>query len=259
MKLWKIILLTVGGLTLVVLAIGFLVLRPKNDKGEIETAVVPQFIQADFIDLDRIYTISKFRSGAGHDFSSGGETCRSMKHYFNTQDSKEKLVLFDKNNGLPPAPDGVNDINIYSPVEGKIIAVESEQIDIGKQVYLEPKSNPNYTVRLFHIYLDEGIKRGSQVSAGQKIGVIGRYQNTDIAIQAGKFRGQFISYFEAMPDNIFAKYQARGIKSRSELIITQAERDANPLRCQGEQFAKSDYSTNSNDYVFLSGYISPDR
>jgi hypothetical protein len=45
---------------------------------------LPKFIQADFIELDKIETISLFRSGVGHDSSdapSTGETCRSKKHY----------------------------------------------------------------------------------------------------------------------------------------------------------------------------------
>src|SRR5437588_666737 len=44
---------------------------------------VPKVITANFIDLSRVYDISKYRSGAGHDYSLNGETCRSMKHYFN--------------------------------------------------------------------------------------------------------------------------------------------------------------------------------
>lgn len=40
----------------------------------------PKFIQADFVELDKVYVISKFRSGVGHDFSLGDEKCRSMKH-----------------------------------------------------------------------------------------------------------------------------------------------------------------------------------
>ena len=98
-------------------------------------------IEADFIDLDKIYSISKFRSGSGHDFSGNGETCRSMKHYFNTQDTRGKMLAYDRGNGIPPKPDGINDINIYSPVSGKIVAVESEQMPIGEQIYIRVQKN----------------------------------------------------------------------------------------------------------------------
>ena len=177
-----------------------------------ETDRLPQFIEADFIDLDQIYSISKFRSGSGHDFSSGSEECRSMKHYFNTQDTREKMLSYDQNNGIPPKPDGVNDISIYSPVNGKIIAVKSDKMPIGVQVYIRPTAYPDYTVRLFHIYLDSGVEDGSQVIAGQKIGVISQYQNTDIAITRGWT--DYISYFEVLPDHLFANYLNRENKPK---------------------------------------------
>ncbi|MBI2450459.1 MAG: hypothetical protein HYV47_02910 [Candidatus Nealsonbacteria bacterium] len=223
---------------------GFLAFR-----GEKVTAA-PQFIQADFIDLAKVFAISKFRSGSGHDFSQGsGETCRSMKHYFNVLRPEGVEQLINKNKGIPPGPDGQTDIPIYSPVDGKIIGVESERMPIGEQIYIKPDFYSGFTVRLFHIYLLPDIKKGAKIKAGQKIGVIGQYQNTDIAIMQGR---KFISYFEVMPDNIFAKYQALGVKNRSELIISKAERDANPLQCNGEQFAKNyDSDPNSGNFIYL--------
>ena len=215
-----------------------------------------QFIQADWIELDRIDSISKFRSGSGHDFSQGtGETCRSMKHYFNVPHTEESERLGKQNNFLPPAPDGKNDIKIYSPVDGKIVRIEKEQTT-GGQIYIEPTNAPKYTVRLFHIYELDGIKKGSKVTAGQQIGVIGQYQNTDIAIEKRKgFNPNFISYFEVMPDSIFTKYQARGVKSRDELIYSKEYRDANILKCNGEWFTTNyDSDPNSKNFVFLTGY-----
>src|SRR3990167_11035872 len=88
--------------------------------------ILPQFIQADFIDLEKVASISKFRSGSGHDFSKGsGETCRSMKHYFNVPRPEWIGQLISKNGGIAPEPDGKTDISIYSPVDGKIISIES--------------------------------------------------------------------------------------------------------------------------------------
>jgi len=252
MKFLKIGLVILGGVLVVAVIAGFFIWRPSGGDNNLT-----QFIQADFIDLDRIYSISKFRSGSGHDYSGNGETCRSMKHYFNTQDTREKMIAFDKGNGIPPKPDGINDINIYSPVDGKIVAVKSEQMPIGEQIYIRPESNSDYTVRLFHIYLDSNIKKGSRVSAGQKIGVISQYQNTDIAIMAGPFERNLVSYFDVMPDSIFAKYRERGVKSRDELIVSKEARDANPLRCNGEMFVRENNDNDPRDFIFLSGYISP--
>jgi len=238
--------------TLLLLAIGLLLalfLKPEKTSGNI-----PQFIQADFIDLDRIATISKFRSNSGHDFSQGtGETCRSMKHYFNIAYSDESGRAWAANNGVPPAPDGKNDIKIYSPVDGKIVTIQKEQ-SVGEQIYIRPDSSPEYTIRLFHVYKQEGIKKGKKVKAGEQIGVIGRYQNTDIAIQTGGgFKSNFISYFQAMPDSIFANYIARGAKSREQFMITKEYRDAHPLECNGEQFdGNYDNHQTEENFVFLS-------
>lgn len=250
-KHWKIGLLVFGFLIFAFIAWTFIFFSGKKSTD------LPKFIQADFIDLDKIYSISKFRSGSGHDFSSSGEKCRSMKHYFNTQDTREKMIFFDKNNGLPPRPDGVNDISIYSPVDGEIVGIEKDEMPIGKQIYIRPRSNTDYTVRLFHVYLNDNFKKGSRVVAGQKIGVISQYQNTDIAIMKEGFGRNFISYFDVMPDSIFTKYHKRGVKSRDEMIISKKARDAKPFQCRGEMFVREYNDNDSRDFVFLSGYINP--
>jgi len=254
MKFSKKLLLIFGGVVaLAVLAKVFIF------SSNIEDDNVPQFIQADFIDLDKMYSISKFRSGSGHDFSGNGEKCRSMKHYFNTQDTREKMAIFDRNNGLSPKPDGVNDIDIYSPVDGEIIVVKNDQMSLGQQIFIRPKNYSSYTVRLFHIYLDSPIQKGSKVSAGQKIGVISQYQNTDIAIMGGLFGRKLISYFDVMPNNVFANYIARGLQSRDDFIISKEERDLDPLKCNKERFLEQRNNNDPRDFIFLSGYIDPNE
>lgn len=252
-KWFRWVLLIIGILIVLGMVLSFL----KPDE-TIEGSGAPQFVQADFIELDKIVALSKFRSGSGHDFSSGGETCRSMKHYFNVQMSAEGERLRSQNNGLPPGPDGKTDIKIYSPVDGKITSIKSDQMALGEQIYIKPATASSYTVRLFHIYKLDGVKEGQIVKAGEQIGVIGQYQNTDIAIESNRgFKPNFISYFEVMSDSIFAKYLARGVKDRNELIFTKEYRDANPLQCNGEQFAQNyDSDPNSGNMVYLSGYKS---
>src|SRR5262249_17234372 len=76
----------------------------------------------------------------------------------------------------------------------------------------------------------------------------------------------YVSYFDVMPDAIFATYQARGLTSRADVIISRADRDAHPLQCGGkdqggkdqkEAFAyPADYDP-ASDYTHLSGYIAP--
>lgn len=251
-KWFKWVLLGIGILIIFGVVLAFL--RPGTTEDNTQP---PQFIQMDFIDLDRIVAISKFRSNSGHDFSSGDETCRSMKHYFNVQVSQEGERLRSQNKGMPPPPDGKTDIKIMSPVDGKVVSIKKEQT-LGGQIYIEPTNAPQYTIRLFHIYELDGIKEGSKVTAGQQIGVIGQYQNTDIAIESKRgFKPGFISYFEVMPDSVFAAYQAKGVKDRNELVITKEYRDAHPLECNGEQFAVNyDQNQTPENFVFLPGYNS---
>lgn len=243
--------------------VGFRFLQEKTGLGvKIDTTNPPKFIQADFIDLSKIYSISKFRSGEGHDFSGNGETCRSMKHYFTPQiDVTIKPQKAADGRTIPPLPDGKTDIDIYSPVDGKIVDIQSERLPVGEQLYIRPDSAKDFTIRLFHVYKLDGIKKGSTVKAGQKIGVIGKNSATDISVEGGRY--QFVSYFQVMPDSLFAAYQQRGVKARDDLIISKAYRDAHPIPCnqddKGDQafYYPAGYD-HSFDDVYLSGYIKPD-
>lgn len=218
---------------------------------------LPQFIQADFIDLSKIVSISKFRSGSGHDFSyrgKGDETCRSLKHYFNVQETQASIDYKSAHDGRPQPFSLTNAIPIYSPVDGTITKIETEQMPIGEQLYIRPDSYPQVFIRLFHIYKLDSIEKGTKVKAGQQIGNIGADQNTDIAIMVtNPPRYTFVSYFDVMPDSVFAAYQARGVTSRDELIISQEYRDSHPLTCNGEQFTQPETDA---DFVRLSGYVS---
>lgn len=251
MKKLKWLLISIG--IIIVVALAFLIITRPDLKATDENNL-PQFIQADFIDLDKIFTISKFRSGAGHDFSSGGETCRSMKHYFNPQNN----VRTGDVNKLMQEPDPATAIKIYSPVDGEIVGIKTENMPIGRQIYIKPDSAPKFTVRLFHVYPLPNIQKKSRVKAGEFIGRINSYQSTDIAIQSSSFGPpRFYSYFSVMPDSVFTKYQQRGAQSKDEFIISKQERDANPLECNREQFATNydNIEMTTNHFVTLSGYI----
>lgn len=219
-----------------------------------------KFIQHNFVDLTKIGSISKFRSGEGHDFSNGGETCRSMKHYFTpafTDKDMQTLSSQSESQGkrLPPAPTTSTAVAIYAPVDGVITDIRSENFPVGKQIYITPDNANGYSIRIFHVYPIEGIKNGSHVSAGQHIGDISRLSSTDIAVQAGQINGTYVSYFDVMPDSIFASYQALGIKNRSDLIISREYRDAHPLTCNGEEFASQ--SQNSDSSISINGWSDP--
>ena len=195
----------------------------------------PKFIQADFVELDNVYSISKFRSGVWHDYSvHSDETCRSMKHYFSSMNSEKPNYKMGSKNTEWPMPIEGEDVTIFSPVDGKIFKVDyNKKVAMGYDIFIIPDSQPKILIRLMHVAPIEGIKGGVKVIAGQKVGLVHANQSFDIAIdQIAITKTSYISYFAAMQDSVFAKYQARGIKSRNDLIISKEYRDVHPLECQ---------------------------
>lgn len=250
-------LIPVVVIVLLVAVIGVFVITNNKSKTENSSAIdlnnLPKILQADAVKLDNFTSITKFRSGVGHDFNDRTESCRSMKHYFypnmgaNAHDPTDaELTAFNADSeGVP----------MYSPVDGTITDIVSETKPIGKQFYITPSANSSFTIRLFHVFPLSTVSKGMKVTAGQKIGAIMDGQATDIAVRvrAGGM-DHFVSYFDIMPDDLFAKYQSRGVTSRSELVIPKAERDTNPLTCNGEMFTSSSDGQES-DYMRLSGYL----
>lgn len=185
-----------------------------------------------------------------------------MKHYFQPNHDPSLDKYFQNGGKDFPTPDPATAIAIYSPVDGEITGVDQENTPIGKQVSIVSNEAPQFLIRLFHIYLLDGFKSGSNVKAGEQIAWLNKGQGTDIAIQVGQLpvNQRYISYFSVLPDNIFENYQKRGVTSRDDLIMSRSDRDANPLQCQkgGEEkfIYPADYDQ-TEDYFYLSGAEKP--
>ena len=184
---------------------------------------IPQFVSHDYIDLDKIGSVSKFRSGSGHDYSDDYETCRSMKHYYHPHSS---------------VPDWTS-VNIYSPVDGTIVDLSDSN---GTRVTIQSSLNPAYQFIIFHVGILPEIIKGHEVTAGEHIGNHANNSTiSDIAVRIftlhdGMPRKQLISYFDVMTDRLFSDYQTRGLQNRGDAIISPADRDNDPLHCNGEEF-----------------------
>jgi len=196
-----------------------------------DPALAPRLMKASYIDLDSIGQISKFRSGIGHDYSDDFESCRSMKHYFKpkTKAANHKLI------------------RIYSPVDGQVVRIFPEWA--GSQIHIRSKEHKAFVFRLFHVNLSPGIKEGSQLTAGQQLGThIGSMTSSDIAVSitttldGPKENEQiekgirYCSIFQLMSDALFQEFAKRGIADRNAMLITKAQRDQDPLTCQGQYF-----------------------
>ena len=206
-------------LPLTALFAGFLTAYGIHDVGARE---IPQFVAVDYIELDRIHRISKFRSGIGHDYSDDFESCRCMKHYFQSDDSADWST-----------------VGIYSPVDGTVSRMYEEWA--GTQVQIRSEVYPAFFFIIFHINLTSSLSVGDRVAAGQKLGTpIGSQTMSDIAVGVSTPNGwKLVSYFEVMTDSLFQDYQERGLKSRNDAIISAEARDADPLTCDGEELADS--------------------
>lgn len=192
----------------------------------------PRFVTHEFTQLFKIEQISKFRSGAGHDFSDDSESCRSMKHYY------------------APYPEYIdNDIEIYSPVDGEIVELWMENPEediIDYQVHIKSEEYPVFTIRLFHIMIDD-LKVGDKVEAGEHLGYAFMSRlpadqvahDFDITVHVRTQEGRrYVPYFDILTDDVFQAYIDRGATNRAQFTITKEYRDAHPLSCDGEWFTE---------------------
>jgi len=190
---------------------------------DVTTKGLPLLIEANYIDLESIDWVSLFRSSSGHDFIDDFEVCRSMKHYFN-----------------PIATVEWSEIEVYSPINGTIVGWTNDG-DKGTAITIESSAFPGVAVTAFHVSLTSPPAIGDTVAAGDRLGThYGSESNSDIAVGIVKPDGyMLVSYFDVMTDDVFRDYEARGASSRSDFVITAAERDADPLTCEGEEFSSS--------------------
>ena len=135
------------------------------------STVHPELVEADVTDLNLIFEISKFRSGAGHDFSYFREelpeeimaVIDGIDNFFATDQSEPESSM--KHYYSPFASDkqenGDNTtIPVYAPFRGTITRVieevrEADPSIVNKRVEITAFDNTDYTAVLFHLNLDD--------------------------------------------------------------------------------------------------------
>jgi len=195
-----------------------------NDIWDIYKQGIPKFVTTNYIELSKIYRISKFRSSEGHDYSDAFEHCRSMKHYFEPRSNVDW-----------------SQIQIYSTVRGKITRLDEEWA--GTKLEIESTDYPAFRFSISHINLSVKRNVNDIVSLGELLGNhIGSQTMSDIAVMVNDptRQGRLVSYFEVLTDSLFAEYSDRGVISRDEMIIPKAVRDSNPLSCNSDTFTSAD-------------------
>lgn len=203
---------------------------------DIEKYGIPMFVDDDFIELDKIEYIKRYRSGLGIDTSDRFEECRDMQHLyipFEEYRVDEEVKIYSPVNGsitsIFQVP--VNQSGTWGQVEDNLITI----------VYIQSFEYPAFTISLSLIDIrGMGLKYGSRVSAGQHLGYgCMRYKGKVISVPwvrigisvntpAGERR---LSYFDVITDDVFQVYRDRGATSRDDFIISKEDRDADPLEC----------------------------
>ncbi len=193
---------------------------------------LPELVEADYIESPKIASISRFRSAAGHDYSDSFESCRSMKHYFK-----------------PGEDIDWSSVKIFSPVAGVVLKAREEWA--GTKIEIQADKCAAFTFIIFHVKPNKELRQGDKVAAGQALGFhSGNQTCSDIAVSINTPKGRkLVSYFEVMPDRLFERYRARGLASREAVIISKAERDADPLMCQDGEFTSRGHG---QDWIALS-------
>ena len=225
-KLVKRALIIIGAIALFLMGLFFFI----DDTDE--TTQTDKFIVANPVDLNQIASISLFRSCAGHDYSGKNaegekETLRSMKHYL------EVTTELDQSSGK---------VAMFAPFDGKIESIDTKQGPRGNLVWISGSAG-GWKFIFFHIDLVPGLKKGSEVEAGQLIGyanLVGG-ANFDYGLKRFGIRGQmFESPFKHMAPKVLAEYEAVGITPEN-IIATKAFRDNNP--CPIKAGTESKYDT----------------
>jgi len=152
-----------------------------------------------------------FRFGIGHDYSDHFESCRSMKHVY-----------------YPIEINGSMDwstVQIFSPVSGTVSKIWETWA--GTTVRIKSEEYPAFYFKIFHVNLTNPLNFGDLVTAGQQLGThIGSHYCSDIAVGISTPNGwsyKLVSYFDVMTDSVFQDYQARGLSSRDDAIISKGK------------------------------------
>jgi hypothetical protein len=232
----------------VLIALGALAL------GTASRASPPKLVTAPLTDLSMIEEISKFRSGAGHDFSydatfpfgatDATEPASSMKHY---------LAPWAAHSG------DRSTVPVYAPFAGEITRVTNETNGsiTNKRIEIQSSTNAAFVLVLFHIDLDEDYPQiwndwpaalwpahqpndttyvTRTVSAGDLLGYadMRAAHDFDVAVLWTDIDGAryWLSYYDLVPDALFTAYEQRGI-AHASLSISKAQRVATPITWWG--------------------------
>lgn len=181
----------------------------RNSQNYLQPDPNAKYITAVPVDLSQIQSFSKFRSCAGHDFSSfnfdgAKETDRSMKNYFFP---------------IPEFQGTVDKVRVFAPFDGAVakIILENEKIiyspGLGHIIEFSNSIDPCSRFGFDHIFFSRDFKVGDKIKAGELIGYASlkdKGYDFDIVL-SGSDQKYFDSMFDHMTESVLAEFSKYNI------------------------------------------------
>lgn len=248
MKKRNIVLLSIAGVLLLFIIFVILIVTGKI------TYASPPFLVKNFVDLNQIKDITKYRSCQGHLVVPGksDEPKSNMKHYF----------------GQKPEFDGTEDkIAIYAPFDGYVtsILLPSEdnegEIFLGK-LPLPPFGQWNFIVG--HVNVLPTLQSGDKVMVGQLLGYASftKHSNAFDVLYAriklpltiiDGYKSPYVeldSFFNHVSDGVLAEYATKGLNAE-EMILSKEARSKNPCRYGTLPYFASEEKQKKEEWIAL--------
>lgn len=246
----KFILIGLGVLVLFLIVVLFAAFKTNEN-------TPPPKLVANFMDIDKIRQISKYRSCAGHTVvpQDGREMKRNMKHYIEVYPELKKE----------------DTVELYSPYDGYVSLIRADLEDkLEGEIWIAPDRGiltalPPFNLWMFsleHVMPRKDLKVGTKVKAGELVGyasfLVAERRDPTFDVIYGTMGlpmktldnwnspfGNLDSIFNHMSDEVLAQYQQRGI-TKENIILSKEERDKTPCvyMDQGPYFNNSDEPAN---------------
>jgi hypothetical protein len=207
------------------------------------------FVTSAPFDISQMQSVSKFRSCSGHDYSGldingATETNRSMKNY---------AVPLHEFNGTS------DKVKVIAPFDATVL--NNSPGKMGDNLDLVPAQAPGYIYELGHIASLKNLTKGNHVKSGQLLGyyaVEAGGSAFDLQLWFGGTNqtinttsGEFDSLFAHLSPDLAKQLAAHGLTA-DNLIVSKAERDANPCVATGQSMGVNAYTSDpAKDFVTI--------
>lgn len=222
-KFWWILPIVIG--LIIFVSIGINMMNGKT-ADPLET---DKIVTSSPVNVDQIYSVSKFRSCEGHeysgtDFNGESEPSSSMKTYFTP-------ILSLSNSA--------SKVSIYAPFDGIITRIDPMDVERGRQFTIEHKPFDGWYITFYHTNMSDNVKEGAEVKSGDFLGyayTINGY-DFDLALQRFTNQNKYHETFQNleplflhMTDSVLQKFTAKGL-ILEDTVILKSYRISNLCPC----------------------------